>query len=1132
MMEATMQDMYARLNRRIAKRETRREADRSGFGCIASYGVLLVLIMFVLCVPMRAQTSLGQIAGNVSDATGALIPGANVTVADPNTGVVRTAHTDDNGFFVITNLPIGDYTVEISKQSYRTEKRSGLTITADAHVTADFKLLVGSASETVTVEAIQSEQLNTTSGEVAHVVDTREVETLPLNGRNYTQVLTLIPGAVVTNPDIFAITTGLNSNNQVINGNRSDSANLTVDGAFNQASGSNGSLINNVGPDFIQEVKIATSNFSAEYGRTSGPAFNIVTKGGTNKFHGSAFEFIRNNVFDARPFFSPFKTHLRFNDFGYGVGGPIVHDRLFFFVGQEYKRLRQQNQPTLFTVPSSALLNGDFSSQPQLFYPGTKTPIPGNNISSLITTDGKAIANVYRVMSSLGALTDTPTAFNLSITPSNPLDYREDFVRLDMKINERNNIFGRWLSDHNSLIDPFGTFSSGGTLPTVPTTRNRPGQSYLVSETFNFRPNIINQATANFSFVSQHIPPYGRNYKRSTYGFQYNKLYPNSGEYPDGIPSVSITNYAPFTGPYFSLNSPTTDIQVADTVSIIKGNHLIKFGGVYIRDRIDQNGRPNYNGSVVFNTANNPNTTGNALADALLGNFQSYTEANADPVGHFRFSQPEVFAQDTWKASRHLSLEFGVRWQDVLPLYAQGNNYGNFDPAYYIPANAITVTTGGKVVPGTGNAYNGLVRTADPIPSDQVARVPNINTAAYPSIPQVAPRGLFKMNGAFGPRVGFAYAPNEKTSVRGGYGVFYYRPEGNVGFSQVNIQPYLQNTEFDGANLGNITAGSANNTGLQGSISAIDPKLKNPYIEQYSLGVQRELPWGMLLETTYVGNVGHHLLRQPNINTPPIAQVAANPSVNSNYFNPYKGFGSIGQNRSDSNSNYNALQAYLSKRKGALTYTVSYTFAKALGDSSSNNGDLANWQDLQYNYGELNIDRKHAFVTTANYQLPAFAGRNFALRELVGGFMVTGVVRYQTGAFYTINASAPTLGTRRADYVAGQDVYAKGACCTLPNHVRQWVNPAAFKAPSASSFGNSGVGQVVLPNLAQTDANLAKVFGIHERLQFRLQADFFNVFNHTNYSGMGTTATSGASFGRLSSAYPPRQMQFGGKFTF
>ncbi len=1084
----------------------------------------------------RAQTSQGQITGTLTDQSGGTLPGATVKVTNLGTQDIRTFTTDQNGFFVAPNLPIGEYSVEALGKGFRGERRNGVTISADSKLTTDFQLKVGAASETVEVTAVLGEMLNNTNGELSHVIDTTQVENLPLNGRNYTQLMTLVPGAVVTNPDIFAITTGLNSNNQVINGNRADSANLTVDGAFNQVSGSNGSLINNVGADFIQEVKIETSNFSAEFGRTSGPAFNIVTKSGTNKFHGSVFEFNRTNHFDARPFFAPFKTHLVYNDFGGGVGGPIFKDRLFFFFGEEVKRLRQQQQPSTLSVPSSAMLAGKFAGLAPLHFPGTTTLIPNNDISALITPDGKAIANVYSTLSKTGAFTDSPAGAttlpsgNLILTPTNPLNFHEELFRLDYKINDRNNIFGRWISDHNSLIDPFGTFSSGG-LPTVPTTRNRPGQSYLVSETWNIRPNIINQATFNFSFVSQHIPPYGINYKRSTFGFQYNKLFQNSGQYPDGIPSVSISNFSGFSGPYFALNSPTTDIQAGDTLSIVKGNHFIKFGAVFIRDRIDQNGRPNYNGSVNFNPNGATNSTGLAIADALIGNFNSYTEANADPVGHFRFSQPEAFAQDTWKAARKLSLEFGVRFQVIRPLYAQGNNYGNFDPAAYIPSQAITVTTGGKVVPGSGNPYNGLVRVTDPIPADQIARIPNINTAAYGQIPQLARRGLYKMNGAFGPRVGFAYAANEKTSIRGGFGGFYYRPEGNVGFSQVNIQPFLQNVAFNSANLGNITAGTPNNTGLQAGISAIDPNLKNPYVFQYSLGIQRELPLGILMETTYVGDVGHHLLRQPNINAPLVSAVPA--GAVSDFYNPFKGFTSIAQNRSDSNTNYNALQVYLSKRRGAVTATVAYTYGKSLGDSSSNGSTLENWQDLNYNYGELGIDRRHAFVATVVYQLPTFRN-NLLLRETIGGFQITSVVRVQSGPYQTITGNAATLGTRRANYNGGtkyDSAFQSGDRFSLAGHQAQYLSKPAFSPAAAGLLGSSGVAGVILPGLQQGDVTLSKSFAIWEQVKLRIQADAFNALNHTNYSGLDNNS-SNSGFGRLNGAYPPRQIQFGGRVTF
>src|SRR6185437_6344604 len=287
-----------------------------------------------------------------------------------------------SGFYVATNLPIGAYSVSVAQTGFRGETRSGLNINADAHLTADFQLQVGSTNESVTVSAVVGETLNTTSGELAHVIDSKQVENLPLNGHNYTQLMTLIPGAVVTNPDVFSETTSLSAGNQNINGNKSDSANLTVDGAFNMVSGSNNSLVNNIGADFIQEVKIETCNFSAEYGRNSGPAFNIVTKSVTNQFHGSVIEYVRNNLFDARPFFSSAKTHLVFNDFGYAVGGPILPDRLFFFAGEEWKRLRQDQSPTQRTTPSSAELAGNFAGltsggKPvQLFYPGTKTPIP------------------------------------------------------------------------------------------------------------------------------------------------------------------------------------------------------------------------------------------------------------------------------------------------------------------------------------------------------------------------------------------------------------------------------------------------------------------------------------------------------------------------------------------------------------------------------------------------------------------------------------------------------------------------------------------------------------------------------------------------------------------------------------
>jgi hypothetical protein len=1140
---------------------------RSLFKTIA---LSLIATLFAVCSgTLHAQTSFGQIAGTVTDNAGAVVPGANITVTNLDTKAVRTAKSDDSGYYILTNLPIGNYTVELSAPGFRGEKRSGIVITADAHVSADFSVQIGTATESVTVSAVAGETLNTTSGEVARVIDSKQVENLALNGRNYTQLLTLVPGAVVTNPDIFSVTTSLASNNQTINGNRSDTNNLTVDGAYNQIPGSNGSLMNNVGPDFIQEVKIDTSNASAEYGRTSGPAFNIVTKSGTNQIHGGAFEYLRNNYLDATNYIARQKTQLIYNDFGFYVGGPIIKDKLFFFVGEEWKRLRQQAVAQTFTVPTTAMLNGDFSAlctstskngspntfvggvcsatSGQLYYPGTANPIPNNNISSLITTDGRAIANVYKIVTARGlSFRDGGIpANNLTLAPSNPLNFHQDLIRFDWSINQKHSLYGRWIHDQNTLTDPYGTFSNTGILNTTPTIRNRPGQSYLLSYTWFIHPNLINQATANTSWAAQRIPPAGDLWKRETYGFQFAKLYPNAGTYPNGIPQMNITGYAPMQGPNFALLSPSTDIQVADTVTWIKGNHTMKAGAVVIRDRVDQNGRANYTGTANFQPAANncqkasSNTTCYSLADAFLGNFNSYSEASADPMGHFRFTQPEAFVQDSWKATRKLSLEFGVRWQGISPWYTQGNNIANFDPTVYNPANAVKILANGRIDPTAGgNPYDGLVRAGDGVPADQVKRVPNVSTALFPLIPAGAPRGFYKMNGAFGPRLGFAYQIDDKTVVRGGGGLFYYRAQGNLIFSQLNVAPFLSNTNLDFGNLATLNSGSAAAT-TQGAINAIDPASKNPYTYQFSLGVQRQVTKTVLFEMNYVGSLSHHQLAQPNIDFPNLGVVLANRKAgitNTNYSNPYKGYTAINMSRFSSNYNYNSLQLFASKRAGFVTSTLAYTFSKALGDSNGNNQTLENWSVPGYNYGYLSNDRRHAFVASFVIQAPELRGHNFVVREALGGWQVSGVARLQSGGYFNVQANSPLgVGNVRPDYTPGAQIVAKNHAGLNGYVCRGGTSGCAtpFTPPSATSsnYGNAPYGAVQGPGLAQTDATLSKYFPITERVRFKFQADAFNVLNRTNFSGVNLTLTN-ANFGTVSGAYRPRELQFGGKLSF
>lgn len=1094
--------------------------------------VFVVCCLLLSLYPLAAQTSFGRVSGSITDQTGAAVPAAKVVITNTETGNARTAEADQNGFYVITNLPIGPYRIEVNMAGFQRAQQNGLEIIADGRLTLDFKLQVGDISQSVEVTAQQTtETLNTVSGELARVIDTRQVENLALNGGNYVQLMTLVPGAVVTNPDQFSVTTSLSATNQNINGNRSDSQNLTVDGAFNLVAGSNGSLMNNVNSNFIQEVKIQTSNANAEYGRTAGVTYNIVTKNGTNTFHGSAFETFRNDALDARNFFSVQKTKLRYNDFGYTIGGPIKKDKLFFFYGQEWKRLRQTASPSRQTVPSTAMLNGDFSGVAQIFYPGTKDPIPGNDIRSLITPDGRALAKVYLGQEKLASFfNDANVANNIILQPENPLNYRQHLIRIDYHMSDKSTLYGRWVSDRNSLVDPYGTFS-GANLPTTPTLRGRPGESFLLSHTFLATPSIVNEFRTNASWASQNIPPYGDTWERSTYGFTFPYVFPNgTGNYrQNGIPDVTLTGFANFKGPSFALHSPSTDIQVADSVSWIHGSHIVRAGAAIIRDRVDQNGRSAYTGSLNFATSGNSNTTGNAVADMLMGNFRTYTEASADPMGFFRFWQPGAFVQDSIKVTRTLGLELGLRWEHMTPWYTDANNMANFVPALYNPAQAVTINSAGRVVPGSGNLYNGLIRAGDGIPSDEIGRVPGANSSLFSQIPAGAPRGFFNSQHVFSPRVGFAWSALSKTVIRGGFGIFYARPQGNMIFSQLNVPPITQVSQFENGSLAN-PGGAAGVLAPNGAISAIDPNVKNGYSEQFSFGIQRELPKSILAEVSYVGNLGRHLLRQPNINQIPFALNVANAALPtaqqlpSAALFPYKGYTNITQYRSDSTSNYHALQAYAARRMGRVTFTVSYTFSKALGDSSGQGDNPENYLDRHYNYGPLSFDRRHAFVATYVWYLPRLNTWNVVARNVLGSWQLNGIIRLQTGGYFTPTGTT-SIGSRRADYLGGPIVPTTG------QDINNWINKAAFGPAANDRFGNAGPGMLVGPGLQSYDLSVAKNFRVKERMNLKFQTDFFNAFNVANFTSLNVNASDKA-FGTLTSAYPPRNLQMQLKFSF
>src|SRR5918993_4051484 len=449
---------------------------RSGNQRVYRVVAQMCLALLLSALPALAQNISGRIDGHVTDTSGAVLPGATVTVLNEGTGLTRTLTSDESGLFTATNLPVGIYSVTAELQGFRRQQKTGVNLTADGRVTSDFSLGVGELTEAVEVTAAAGETVNRTSGEVSRTIDSTQIKDLAFNGRNYMELASLIPGAAATDFDPLALATSLSVTGQSINGNRGNTNSLTIDGTSNLDSGSNGSQVNNVSLSFIDQVKIQTSNFSAEQGRNSGAVVNVVTRSGTNSLRGTARYDVRDEKFDSPNYFAPIgpdgkktKPPLEFRNFEGALGGPILKNKLFFFGGQQYRTINRFTNPALRTLPTTAELNGDFSVRLRgtdglvgtaddgvLRDPVSGQPFAGNVIpQNRITTDGRAFANIYRAMQGeAAAFSDTPTANNTTFVEYNPFESRQDIIRIDWQADEKQRIYGRYIHDEYNLIEP------------------------------------------------------------------------------------------------------------------------------------------------------------------------------------------------------------------------------------------------------------------------------------------------------------------------------------------------------------------------------------------------------------------------------------------------------------------------------------------------------------------------------------------------------------------------------------------------------------------------------------------------------------------------------------------------------
>ncbi len=1119
----------------------------------------------ILCLGLAsilpAQVTTSQISGTVSDSSGARVPAVTVRVISEGTKLDRTVTSNPDGFYIATNLQPGTYKVRVEGKGFKAYERAGIELTAGDRVDVSMTLDIGNVSETVTVEA-HGESVETDNPSLGRLVDGEQVRELALDGRNLIQMVMLMPGVAATTDqfDRGGIATGSVAD-FAINGTRPTSTAVTVDGGSNQDTGNITGQTNNVSVDFVREVKVASSAYSAEYGRQAGAAINFTTRGGTEQYHGTLFEFFRNDKLNARSFFAPKVEELRLNQFGWNLGGQVLipgligkKQKLFFFVGEEYRR-RVDGQTNRVTFPTHAERSGISTSTGTLRYPAnfsdpalagqlitdptraTAANPTGKNILPLQyqTANGQAIMRIYDAMEKLSSLyTDVASANNTTFQLANTDIRREDVVRLDYQPSERNQIYGRFLYDTGSGFSPYEM----GSVPTFQATRRNLNPNLQLAWTSVISSRSINEAAIVSNYFNLYRLPYGDQRLPQTYGLKINELFGNEDQVY-GIPAIPISGYSTLSGARDTRDSPVWDFSVRDNFSRLIGKHLLKTGFLGIRNRKNQ--RVYFTtGSLNFNTSGNTNSTGNALFDALLGNYQQYTETNKEKWTRIRMTQIEGYVQETWKALPNLTLDLGARYQFLPPPTVTDDTVSTFLPSLFDPAKARQVipagTNAGQLVTGVGDPYNGIAvagssfKNSKDTPTDPAAL----------NLFRGLPSGFYKNQHKVSPRLGIAWDPSRKGtfSIRGGVAIYYDRLN-NGDLTEAGGNPPFVNTVtlFNGA-LDNL--GSGRNAQFPVAISSFRPDIEAPAIYKWSFGFQKKLPWGMLADVNYVSTQGRHLMRKPNINIVAPAVQYANSAANINSIRPYQGYTNIGLWETSAASNYHGLQTSLTRRYSKkFTYSVAYTFSKVLADASGTSEAPESLLDYHRERSHASFDRNQVLVISYIYNLPLLKRAHPVLHWVAGGWQLSGISQFQTGAWLSPSISTPT-GTRRPNRVGDVQYMDPRVIRTLQtgNNIQGagnfYFDPTpgtTFIAPAPDRYGNSSPYIIRGPGRNNWDLSVFKNFKPREKVNVQFRGEFFNVWNHASFRNPNVNA-SDRNYGTISDAGPPRLVQFALKLTF
>src|SRR5215467_124412 len=1014
-----------------------------------------------------AQSDLGRISGFITDPSGAAVPNAQITVRNQS-GVERQATTNESGYYVISNIPAGLYTMTAEAPGFQRYESMNNKLDPAADLVIAASLVVGATSETVEVTA-STVQLQTESASVQKLVTREQIDSLELNGRNPVGLASLVPGARAST--LASLTFGFSQGPANFNGSRNPENLITYDGAPATRTRSNGTSLGAVDVDSTQEVQILTSNYSPEYGRTSGAQIRITTKTGTSVFHGAAYEYFRNTVLNANTWASNANpltqsaAPFHYNQFGFNLGGPLYipgkfnssKSKLFFYWGEEWLKYNFQESGSslgsagLLLVPSLKMRQGDFSELLDPNNPfvttkdaaGNKLPIyikdpqsanactttdqsgcfPGNIIpEGRLSPNGIGILNAWPVPN----LTNFIGGGNWFGAKTHTYDQRKDTVSVDFNAADNHRFRFRFLNYYYLEYQPLD-----GNTDRTPKFFNRPNRTGSINYVWTISPTKVNEILVTASEDIVKIPIDEKNFfdkNQACTGsivpcsLDYPYIFPDGKLVPNRIPTVNMSPFSGLSGGPYPSHSAGPIYDISDSFTWIKGNHTLKFGFLWERsgendnDEINVQACPtctnNQNGQFLF-TDTRAGGTGVAMANAALGLFDTYSEIGHRAYTIFRSNMYEAFAQDAWKMTPKLTLTYGLRYTVNVPYHAEWANMIVFDPRFYDPNNAVTVDPATGLITGSPTIeqlYNGMVIPGSGFPSSAHGRVPEADSGLYDGLFREVPNHYSDIQwGDVQPRLGIAYQLDRKTVLRAGGGRFFTRLGVSDSIFLGGNPPFQPNAS--------VANGSVDNPGGNGTraiplvVTSQSKNFRNPEAWNWNVTVERELFWKSLVSVSYVGRRGLHLQREADINQPTLDVVAANPGVNINALRPYKGFGSIRQTDNVASSRYNALQVAWNRRySGGLMFGASYTYAKSMDDGSNQRDVVPDTYDTSMLWGPSEFDARHILVFNYLYDLPFFKNHGTLPGKLLGGWQISGLTQFQTGLPCSIAGPADYAG--------------------------------------------------------------------------------------------------------------------------